>query len=114
MATVFSPPNSVHVVTLPRNSFRFHPTIYHRKRKPIAKLDLQSSTSARQPSGFPTGPLPYPAAKVVIGQYLACDQGEDPYWGWLVVAAFYDSNDAKLWATEIFIIQTGDDLEELN
>lgn len=57
-------------------------------------------------TGHSIGPLPYPATKVVIGQYLSSGlQDNVAFWGWLIEAVFYDDNDQRLWATEVFIAQ---------
>ncbi|KAI9147609.1 hypothetical protein HJFPF1_12638 [Paramyrothecium foliicola] len=45
--------------------------------------------------------LPHPATKLVVTQYLKTSQ-DPPLWAWIIVAAFYDSDDNIIWSTEIF------------
>ncbi|KAH7322702.1 hypothetical protein B0I35DRAFT_407152 [Stachybotrys elegans] len=47
------------------------------------------------------GVLPYPATKLIITQYLHTSL--DPlFWGWILVAAFFDAEDNIIWSTEVF------------
>ncbi|KAI0475711.1 hypothetical protein GGR56DRAFT_666580 [Xylariaceae sp. FL0804] len=48
------------------------------------------------------GHLPYPAAKLVIGQHLWLDPSSQT-WAWLIVGSFYDDKGCELWQTEIFL-----------
>ncbi|KAF9871334.1 hypothetical protein CkaCkLH20_11255 [Colletotrichum karsti] len=57
--------------------------------------------------------LPYPATKLIIGQYWHCSR-DPPFWGWLIVGTFYDQHNNPVWSTEIFAFQRdtrGDDTE---
>ncbi|RFU78563.1 hypothetical protein TARUN_3657 [Trichoderma arundinaceum] len=47
------------------------------------------------------GDLPPPATKLVITQLLDASQ-DSPCWAWIIVGAFYDSQDRALWSTELF------------
>lgn len=47
------------------------------------------------------GQLPSPATKLIITQILQASQ-DPPSWAWIIVGAFYDSNDRILWSTELF------------
>lgn len=50
------------------------------------------------------GPLPYPAVRLIIGQHF----DEDPdtgSWAFFIAAAFYDSDNRRLWQTEILLGQ---------
>lgn len=59
--------------------------------------------------------LPYPATKLVITQYLKA-RSDPPFWAWIIVGAFYDSDDNIIWSTEVFVahldIQLESDSEE--
>ncbi|OTB10872.1 hypothetical protein K445DRAFT_370794 [Daldinia sp. EC12] len=46
--------------------------------------------------------LPYPATKLVVGQYFWIHPSRRS-WAWLVVGSFYDSDDCELWHIEILI-----------
>ncbi|KAF5495024.1 hypothetical protein CGCS363_v009247 [Colletotrichum siamense] len=48
--------------------------------------------------------LPYPATKLIIGQYYICSRNP-PHWGWLIVGTFYDPDNNPVWSTEIFAFQ---------
>lgn len=48
--------------------------------------------------------LPYPATKLIIGQYYVCSR-DPPHWGWLIVGTFYDPDNNPVWSTEIFAFQ---------
>ncbi|EQB51748.1 hypothetical protein CGLO_08681 [Colletotrichum gloeosporioides Cg-14] len=48
--------------------------------------------------------LPYPATKLIIGQYYICSR-DPPHWGWLIVGTFYDPDNNPVWSTEIFAFQ---------
>lgn len=50
------------------------------------------------------GFLPAPATKLIITQHLKTAQ-DDPFWAWIIVAAFYDSDNNVVWSTELFIGQ---------
>ncbi|TDZ60910.1 NADH-dependent flavin oxidoreductase nadA [Colletotrichum trifolii] len=45
--------------------------------------------------------LPYPATKLIIGQYWYLSR-ENPFWGCLIVGTFYDQHNNIVWSTEIF------------
>lgn len=46
-------------------------------------------------------PLPYPATKLVITQYLKTSA--DPlFWAIIIVGAFYDADDRILWSSRLF------------
>jgi hypothetical protein len=47
--------------------------------------------------------LPYPATKLVVTQHLQASREDPPFWAWIIVGAFYDSNDTVLWSTQIFV-----------
>ncbi|KAL6875063.1 hypothetical protein J3F83DRAFT_712985 [Trichoderma novae-zelandiae] len=47
------------------------------------------------------GQLPPPATKLVITQILQASQ-DPPHWAWIIVGAFYDSEDRIIWSTELF------------
>lgn len=47
--------------------------------------------------------LPASAAKLIITQYLECEDTSS--WAWIIVGTFFDSRDQPLWSTEIFIAQ---------
>lgn len=47
--------------------------------------------------------LPPSAAKLIITQYLECEDTSS--WAWIIVGTFFDSRDQPLWSTEIFIAQ---------
>ncbi|PHH80449.1 hypothetical protein CDD80_1459 [Ophiocordyceps camponoti-rufipedis] len=61
--------------------------------------------------------LPHPATKLVVTQYLECNQ-DPPFWAWIAVGAFLDSQDRILWSSELFIavldaeFETDDDTED--
>jgi hypothetical protein len=48
------------------------------------------------------GQLPPPATKLIITQILEASQ-DPPFWAWIIVGAFYDSQDRVLWSTELFV-----------
>ncbi|TFB07507.1 hypothetical protein CCMA1212_000637 [Trichoderma ghanense] len=48
------------------------------------------------------GQLPPPATKLIITQILKASQ-DPPYWAWIIVGAFYDSQGRTLWSTELFV-----------
>lgn len=50
------------------------------------------------------GPLPYPAVRLIIGQHFDEDP-ETGYWALFIAAAFYDSDNRRLWQTEILLGQ---------
>lgn len=57
------------------------------------------------------GFLPYPATKLVITQHLEVGH-EDPHlWAWIIVGAFYDSNDTVIWSSELFLAHLDTQLE---
>lgn len=45
--------------------------------------------------------LPAPATKLIITQHLQASRNS-PYWAWIIVGAFYDSDNNIVWSTEIF------------
>ncbi|UPL00968.1 hypothetical protein LCI18_011902 [Fusarium solani-melongenae] len=45
--------------------------------------------------------LPAPATKLIITQHLQASR-DSPYWAWIIVGAFYDSDNNIIWSTEIF------------
>ncbi|RSL67044.1 hypothetical protein CEP53_003152 [Fusarium sp. AF-6] len=45
--------------------------------------------------------LPAPATKLIITQHLQASR-DSPYWAWIIVGAFYDSDNNVVWSTEIF------------
>ncbi|WAO89086.1 Hypothetical protein NCS54_00646200 [Fusarium falciforme] len=45
--------------------------------------------------------LPAPATKLIITQHLQASR-DSPYWAWIIVGAFYDSDNNIVWSTEIF------------
>ncbi|KAI8718320.1 hypothetical protein NCS52_00610700 [Fusarium sp. LHS14.1] len=45
--------------------------------------------------------LPAPATKLIITQHLEASR-DSPYWAWIIVGAFYDSDNNIVWSTEIF------------
>lgn len=45
--------------------------------------------------------LPAPATKLIITQHLEASR-DSPYWAWIIVGAFYDSDNNVVWSTEIF------------
>lgn len=45
--------------------------------------------------------LPFPATRLVLTQYLSAHR-DPPFWAWLIVGAFYDSEENIIWSTEIF------------
>ncbi|KAI8668742.1 hypothetical protein NCS57_00686500 [Fusarium keratoplasticum] len=45
--------------------------------------------------------LPAPATKLIITQHLQASR-DSPYWAWIIVGAFYDSENNIVWSTEIF------------
>lgn len=47
------------------------------------------------------GELPPPATKLIITQILKTSQ-DPPFWAWIIVGAFYDSQDRIIWSTELF------------
>ncbi|KAK1251874.1 hypothetical protein MKX07_007353 [Trichoderma sp. CBMAI-0711] len=47
------------------------------------------------------GQLPPPATKLIITQVLKASQ-DPPFWAWIIVGAFYDSENRILWSTELF------------
>jgi hypothetical protein len=47
--------------------------------------------------------LPYPATNLVVTQHLQASREDPPFWAWIIVGAFYDSNDTVLWSTQIFV-----------
>lgn len=61
----------------------------------------------RPPSSTPLhyyGPLPYPAVQLIIGQHFDEDP-ETGSWALFIAAAFYDSDNRRLWQTEILLGQ---------
>jgi len=54
--------------------------------------------------GRPVPEFPYPAVKVVVGQYLYISR-RPPFWAWLIVGGFYDTDGNELWHTEIYLRQ---------
>lgn len=50
------------------------------------------------------GPLPYPAVRLIIGQHFDEDP-ETGSWALFIAAAFYDSDNRRLWQTEILLGQ---------
>ncbi|CRK48217.1 hypothetical protein BN1723_007902, partial [Verticillium longisporum] len=61
------------------------------------KLDSHQRPGSRGSS------LPYPATKLIIGQYLYLST-RPRFWAWLIVGTFYDKDNHKVWSTEIFAI----------
>ncbi|EGR45201.1 uncharacterized protein TRIREDRAFT_111418 [Trichoderma reesei QM6a] len=63
------------------------------------------------------GQLPPPATKLIITQVLKASQ-DPPFWAWIIVGAFYDSENRILWSTELFAahldIQFESDEEQLS
>ncbi|KAF6805802.1 hypothetical protein CSOJ01_09231 [Colletotrichum sojae] len=49
--------------------------------------------------------LPYPANKLIIGQYYYCSRESPCWWGWLIVGTFYDERNNPVWSTQIFALQ---------
>ncbi|KAL7817175.1 hypothetical protein V8C26DRAFT_79363 [Trichoderma gracile] len=47
------------------------------------------------------GQLPPPATKLIITQVLKASQ-DPPFWAWIIVGAFYDSEGRTFWSTELF------------
>lgn len=45
--------------------------------------------------------LPAPATKLIITQHLEASR-DSPYWAWIIVGAFYDSDNNIVWSAEIF------------
>ena len=66
-------------------------------------------TSIRVDDGF----FPAPAAKLVITQVLESSR-DPPYWAWIIVAAFYDSDGAPIWSTKVIAGQSASDLRDSN
>lgn len=58
--------------------------------------------SSTQPNHY--GPLPYPAVRLIIGQHFDEDP-ETGSWALFIAAAFYDSQNRRLWQTEILLGQ---------
>ncbi|KAG6358291.1 hypothetical protein INS49_014175 [Diaporthe citri] len=50
------------------------------------------------------GPLPHPAVRLIIGQHFDEDL-ETGSWALFIAAAFYDSDNRRLWQTEILVGQ---------
>lgn len=50
------------------------------------------------------GPLPYPAVRLIVGQHFDEDP-ETGSWALFIAAAFYDSDNRRLWQTEILLGQ---------
>lgn len=63
---------------------------------------VQQSTIEVDEDFFPT-----PAVKLVVTQYLEIFD-DISAWAWIIVGAFYDRDDQKIWSSEIRISQTGD------
>lgn len=60
------------------------------------------SAPSTQPNYY--GPLPYPAVRLIIGQHFDEDPGTGS-WALFIAAAFYDSDNRRLWQTEILLGQ---------
>jgi hypothetical protein len=67
---------------------------------------MPNHESERAPNGTSRGEhyFPYPATKLIIAQHLRIDH-ELGYWGWLIVATFYDQFDEPVWSTEVCLAQ---------
>lgn len=50
------------------------------------------------------GPFPYPAVQLIVGQHFDEDP-ETGSWALFIAAAFYDSENRRLWQTEILVGQ---------
>lgn len=66
----------------------------------------QPSDRRPVPSAQPNyyGSLPYPAVRLIIGQHFDEDP-ETGSWALFIAAAFYDSDNRRLWQTEILLGQ---------
>lgn len=68
----------------------------------------RTSPSDRRPAPsaqpYHHGPLPYPAVRLIVGQHFDEDP-ETGSWALFIAAAFYDSENRRLWQTEILLGQ---------
>lgn len=65
-------------------------------------LSDQRPAPSTQPNYY--GPLPYPAVRLIIGRHFDEDP-ETGSWALFIAAAFYDSDNRRLWQTEILLGQ---------
>lgn len=59
------------------------------------------------------GVLPHPAIKLAITQHIKSEP-DSPDFAWLVVGAFYDSEDNIIWSTEVFVARVPSDSRRRN
>ncbi|KAF6824490.1 hypothetical protein CPLU01_10847 [Colletotrichum plurivorum] len=65
----------------------------------------QASSSPGDEDTAESDYLPYPANKLIIGQYYYCSRESPCWWGWLIVGTFYDQDNNPVWSTQIFALQ---------